>query len=277
MEKVIYYFTGTGNSLRAARLIGRAMGGARLISMKCDPGRVPADRAHVVGFVCPVYEWDIPKPVREFVSRLAVNPRAYCFMAATYVGIHGKAFETMDSLLAEKGTGLQYARALRCVASQCVAYEPFPPAWLMTPLSDWGASRIGRQIAAREQRKRPAMSPLTRMLYPRLIAPFLAVQQHYDEGFFTTEDCIGCRTCVRVCPCGNLSFQGGRPVWNHHCEGCNACVAYCPVKAIRFRTPEAYARLDNFISRRLGLPETRTRYHHPAVTAADLTSRGERV
>lgn len=277
MKRVIYYFTGTGNSLRAARVIAGELGGAELIAMGGDSEDVSAVGADVVGFVCPVYEWDVPKPVEAFVRRLAVNPGAYFFMVATYIAIHGRCFETVDAALREKGARLRYGRALRCVASQCVAYEPFPPARLMVPLSERKSRAIGREIAAGKERKYPTMSPVSRFLHPRMIGPFLAVQREYDKGFFTSGACTGCGVCRRVCPCGNITFSGGRLVWNHACEGCNACVVYCPAKAVQFRTPEAYLRLDNFISRKLGLPENRTRYHNPYVTAADLMRNREEV
>ena len=277
MRRVIYYFTGTGNSLRAARVIAGAIGGADLISMRSDPGEVSAADADVIGFVCPVYEWDVPKPVRAFVQGLAVKPGAYIFMAATYIAIHGRCFETVDGILREKGARLHYGRALRCVASQCVAYEPFPPARVMVPISERRTRAIGREIAGGKLRKYPAMSPLSRYLHPKMIGPFLAVQREYDKGFFTSAACTGCGVCRRVCPCGNITLPEGRPVWNHACEGCNACVAYCPAKAVQFRTPEAHARLNNLVSRRLGLPENRTRYHNPYITAADLMRNREEV
>lgn len=277
MKTVIYYFSGTGNSLRAARIIAREMGGARLVSMKNDPAAVPAAGAEAVGFVCPVYEWDVPEPVRAFVARLAVDPGAYTFMAATYALVHGRCFETVDALLREKGSRLHYGRALRCVASQCTAYEPFPPAKLMVPLSDKRAGQIGREAALRKQRRFPRMSPVARALYPKMMVPFLNVQREYDKGFYASDACIGCQLCRRVCPCRNITFSQGRPVWNHACVGCNACVTYCPTKAIQFQTPEAYVRLNNAVTRRLGLPETRTRYHHPQITAADLMKPGETV
>lgn len=270
MDKVIFYFSGTGNSLRAARLIAGELGGARLLAMRKDLALDAAAGARVVGFVCPVYEWDVPQVVREFVSRLTLDPEVYTFMVATYVAIHGRCFETVDALLQEKGSRLHYGRALRCVASQCIAYEPFPPAKWMVPYSDRRVKRIGKELATGQENRYPRMSPLTKWLYPRLMGPIMNIQREYDKGFYTSKACIGCRVCARVCPCQNITFEEGRPVWNHGCEGCNACVAYCPTKAIQFRTPEAYVRLNTFITRRLGLPEKRTRYHNPYVTAADL-------
>lgn len=277
MDSVIYYFSGTGNSLRAARVIAEELGGAALVSMRSAPGEVPARKAARIGFVCPVYEWDVPKTVKAFIRGLEVNPQAYTFMAATYIAIHGRCFETVDGLLREKGSRLHYGRALRCVASQCTAYEPFPPARLMVPRMERKSRTIGREAAAGKRRKYPAMSPVTRALYPRMMVPFLNVQHEYDRGFYSSGACTGCQICRRVCPCGNITFSDSRPVWNHACEGCNACVAYCPAKAIQFRTPEAYVKLDNLITRRLGLPESRTRYHHPYVTAADLMRDREEV
>jgi len=49
-----------------------------------------------------------------------------------------------------------------------------------------------------------------------------------------------------------------------------ACVAYCPTKAIQFKTPEAYEKLNTAISKRLCLPEKRKRYHNPFIKATDL-------
>lgn len=270
MEKIIYYFSGTGNSLRAARIIADNIGGATLFSMRNNPAAVSGENAKMIGFVCPVYEWDVPKTVKTFVEQLTINPNAYTFMVATYIAIHGRCFETVDALLREKGSRLDYGRALRCVASQCTAYEPFPPARLMVPLSEKKSEEIGREISHQKTRRYPRMSPVTKRLYTRMMVPFLNIQQEYDKGFYSSDACIGCEICRKVCPCNNITFTQNRPVWNHACIGCNACVAYCPTKAIQFKTPDAYARLDNIITRRLGLPEKRTRYHHPNITAADM-------
>ena len=46
-------------------------------------------------------------------------------------------------------------------------------------------------------------------------------------------------------------------------------------KSILYKTPEAYEKLDNFITRRMGLPDKRTRYHNPHILAMDIISDGE--
>ena len=158
MKKVIYCFSGTGNSLRAARIIAKEIGGARIVFVKKDTESNLAADAEWIGFICPVYEWDIPETMKDFAERLNVNPNAYIFMIATYVAIHGKCFETMDNILREKGARLDYGKPLRCVASQCVAYEPFPFPKLMVPHSDRRAKRFGKLIAARKTNNYPKMS-----------------------------------------------------------------------------------------------------------------------
>lgn len=277
MKKVIYCFSGTGNSLNAARIIAKEMGGATIVSVKKGAKSDLAAEADVVGFVCPVYEWDIPETLKDFAENLAVNPKAYTFLVATYVAIHGRCFETMDAILRKKGTRLHFGKPLRCVASQCIAYEPFPSPKLMVPYSDRCARKIGRQIAERKTNNYPRMSPITRARYDKAMMPFLNIQHEYDKGFYTSDACVGCGLCEKICPCKNITMQGKNPQWNHSCIGCNACVVYCPKKAVQYKTPEAYAKLDNIITRRMGLPEKRTRYHNPHVTARDIISDAEQI
>ena len=268
--KKIYYFSGTGNSLYTASKIAEAIGGAEIISVRCKTENVSAENADVIGFVCPVYEWDIPGTFKEFIKQLTVNPNAYIFMVTTYIAVLGKSFETVEKLLEEKGARLNYGRAIRCVASQCIAYPPFPPEKIMIPYMEKQIQKTGKEINEKKLRDFPKMSPLTRSRFDKVMGPYLQVENEYDKGFYTDDRCKGCGICEKVCPTRNISISDKRPQWNHHCHGCNACVAYCPTKAIQFKTPQAYKELGTFISKILRLPEKRKRYHHPAVLAKDL-------
>lgn len=268
--KKIYYFSGTGNSLYTASKIAEAIGGAEIISVRCKTEDVSAENADVIGFVCPVYEWDIPGTFKEFIKQLTVNPNAYIFMVTTYIAVLGKSFETVEKLLEEKGARLNYGRAIRCVASQCIAYPPFPPEKIMIPYMEKQIRKTAKEINEKKLRDFPKMSPLTRSRFDKVMGPYLQVENEYDKGFYTDDRCKGCGICEKVCPTRNISISDKRPQWNHHCHGCNACVAYCPTKAIQFKTPQAYKELGTFISKILRLPEKRKRYHHPAVLAKDL-------
>ena len=268
--KKIYYFSGTGNSLYTASKIAEAIGGAEILSVRCKPEDISAENADVIGFVCPVYEWDIPGTFKEFIKQLTVNPNAYIFMVTTYIAVLGKSFETVETILEEKGARLNYGRAIRCVASQCIAYPPFPPEKIMIPYMEKQIQKTGKEINEKKLRDFPKMSPLTRSRFDKVMGPYLQVENEYDKGFYTDDRCKGCGICEKVCPTRNISISDKRPQWNHHCHGCNACVAYCPTKAIQFKTPQAYKELGTFISKILRLPEKRKRYHHPAVLAKDL-------
>ena len=270
MKNIIFYFSGTGNSLRAATKIAEMIGGAELINVRCDPRSVSAEDADMIGFVCPVYEWDVPGRVKEFIEQIKINPNAYIFMAATYIAVLGKSFETVDTILNQKGAHLNYGRALRCVASQCIAYPPFPPEKIMIPYMEKQMEAAGREISQKIQKDYPRMSPLTRKRYKKVMGPYMEVEAEYDKGFYTDNKCSGCGTCAKLCPTKNISMQDKKPVWNHNCHGCNACVVFCPAKAIQFKTPQAYKELGTIVSKMLCLPVKRKRYHHPMIKAKDL-------
>ena len=56
------------------------------------------------------------------------------------------------------------------------------------------------------------------------------------KDFHTTEKCIGCGKCVKLCPLNNISLQDHKPVWGNHCTHCMACIGNCPTEAIEYGT-----------------------------------------
>jgi len=49
-----------------------------------------------------------------------------------------------------------------------------------------------------------------------------------------TEKCVGCATCMLVCPKDAITVEGKAEVNHELCENCKKCVLYCPVDAINF-------------------------------------------
>lgn len=51
--------------------------------------------------------------------------------------------------------------------------------------------------------------------------------------------CVGCITCVRVCPFDVPEFRNGEitAYIGGDCQSCGLCIVECPAKAIRFKTP----------------------------------------
>lgn len=277
-KNVIYYFSGTGNSYMAAKTIAQALGGAQLISVTCDPAKVSAKDADVIGFVSPVYEWDVPATVKSFIEKLEVNPDAYIFAVSTYIFIHGRAFETVENCLNQKGAHLSYGKGAYCVASQCTAYPPFPSTKVMLPIMERQFKKIASDIVGRKKRKFPRMSVITRKTFDKRMGPYLKIASEYDKGFYVSEDCAHCGICAKVCPLSNIVMENGNPKWhNTNCHGCMACAAYCPKKAILFKPPVAYVESGMFLANHLKLDKKRKRYHHPHVKFQELATRNKYI
>lgn len=271
MKKVIYYFSGTGNSMRAAVRIGEALHDTELISMRCDPREVSSADADVIGFVFPVYHWTLCEPIDKFIRGLEVNSKAYIFAISTPSFINGFAFEALDKLLREKGARLNYAKRLFCVANLAIVYPPFPWPSLRVPRTERSLTRLSAGIVQRKTNRYAHAGLLTKLIYPKMMPKYRDVQNDVDRGFFIKDSCVSCGLCAKVCPKNNIQLAGGVPTFTHNCCSCMACVSYCPKKAIGYALPkDVLAMIDTPFTRRMKLPDKRLRYRNPHITAADL-------
>ena len=85
MKSVIYYFTGTGNTLAIARALAAELGDTKLIPLRrtISPLGISTD-ADAVGIAFPVYFLDMPALVRQFVRQIRFSSgNPYIFGIAT--------------------------------------------------------------------------------------------------------------------------------------------------------------------------------------------------
>lgn len=277
MKCRIYYFTGTGNSLRAAEKIAERVGNAELISMRCDPKDVPADDCDMIGFVYPVYHWTAPEPVIRFIRGLRINTKAYIFAVANPSIVCGYAVEKAAKLLRKKGAVLSYGNMINSVANYVIVYPPVPPAKLMVPFMERKAEKIAEDIAHHRHRAYPKAGALVRVRYKSFMQPYIDIQEYADHPFTVSDECIGCGLCSRVCPCGNIVLKDKRPEFLHNCANCMACVTSCPKRAIGYDIRAGGCELLNAstaktpLVRIMGLPAHRKLYRNPYITVQQLT------
>ncbi|MDD1685031.1 MAG: EFR1 family ferrodoxin [Methanoregula sp.] len=266
MKTIIYYFSGTGNSLAAAKKIAAALGNTELVpiaSLKDTPGRIvpAADR---VGIVCPVYDAGLPVIVKEFTERLDIGAVPYTFGIVTMGGMGVSALHQLNGIL------LQSSRRKLDAAFAIKMPGNFPPIGV-PPQGDKKEAILRNadaQLASitvmieKGQTVPPGFSPVTFVMRCLLYPPFAKNVHDMDKSFSVEDTCTSCGTCAEVCPVGNITMENDRPVWQHHCELCCACLHFCPVEAIQLSTLQG--------------TKGRGRYRHPDLTIDDMKmQRGE--
>ncbi|WP_292364218.1 MULTISPECIES: EFR1 family ferrodoxin [unclassified Methanoculleus] len=266
MKTVIYYFTGTGNSLAAARRIAGALGETELIpiaSLANTPGPVTPD-ADRVGIVCPVYDCGVPVMVAEFARRLDLSGVGYTFAVVTMAGMGVSALHQLNGIVRERRAGgLDAAFAVGMPGNFPPLARP-PEGERCDKILSKADKRLGEIAEAIGSGRpvSPGFAPLSGLVKALTYGPFVKGAHDAADVFSVSDACTGCGTCARVCPAGNIDMVDGRPVWGRRCELCCACLHFCPTEAIQLHVMRG--------------TEGRGRYRHPDLAVADMEAqRGE--
>jgi ferredoxin len=256
MKTDLFYYTGTGNSLWAARTLANALGDSEVLPIAGCPGPTVRSGADAVGILFPVHIWGAPRRVRAFVDALEPDPSRYHFAVALNAGQVAATLLQLKKRMDVRGLPLASGFELLMPSNYIPWGGPGPEEKRRQRMA--GAreklGRIAAAVAARAVQpveKGPlwqnlVLTWLNRLAFPRVPA--------MDKGFWVDSKCIACGICQSVCPCGNIEMQAGKPVWQHRCEQCLACIQWCPQEAIQYgkKTP-GYER-----------------YRHPEVTLPEM-------
>jgi ferredoxin len=262
MKSVIYYFTGTGNSLAAAKKIAASIGDCELMpigSVMDSPGEI-VPFAERVGIICPVYFSGLPAMVASFAGRLDPKGAEYVFAVVTLGGAGGcSALWELDGILKEHASrGLDAGFRVKMPGNYILMYEP--PAGkkrdTLLATANEEIAKIADAVSQCRKQKLPR-SFFEQLLHALMHKWFISRAHEDDRKFSVSEKCTSCGTCVAICPAKNIEMVNKKPVWKHHCELCCGCIHLCPVQAIQAGAGT----------------EKRQRYRNPDITVAELKIR----
>ena len=264
MKTVIYYFTGTGNTLAAARALAEKLGDAKLIPLRraITPGGIPVD-ADVLGIAFPIYFMDMPEIVRRFVEGLKFTGDTYVFGLATCGGQPGGALFRLDEVLRARGSHLSAGFALVMPENYIGPFD-----LMETPdKAEEILAAVPVRIAAvaeavnNRQVQAPEGSGSAALRYGGAFLRFLMTSVYrVPRRLHATGQCNRCGLCQKICPARNISVAADAVTFGDDCTQCYACIHWCPEQAIEIG----------------GRTSGKRRYHHPDISVKDMFGqRGE--
>ncbi|MCX5782163.1 MAG: EFR1 family ferrodoxin [Elusimicrobia bacterium] len=259
MKNSIYYFSGTGNSLKIAQDLASELGNTELISIaKSVNSKLNLD-FDIIGIVFPVYMWGLPLIVRDFLKNVK-NSKSYFFAVATYGGLPGSTLDQAVEILKSNGVKLSAGFAVRMPGNYTPMYGAFPLS-KQNRFFKKAAEKvkiIAEYVKLKKENKAEKSLPFINWLLSKKFYNFASPHiPEMDKNFWADEKCTGCGICYRICPAANIKLVNGRPVWLHKCQQCMGCLQWCPVEAIQYK--------KNTVMRK--------RYHHPQLKAEDFFMR----
>ncbi|WP_414470276.1 EFR1 family ferrodoxin [Methanobacterium sp. ACI-7] len=236
---MIFYFSGTGNSLYVARKLQENDGSelidiADALNKKRFKYKVKDDEK--IGFIFPVYFYGLPNLVSDFVDQLTIesNSKPFIYSVITCGASIGNADKMLDNILKQKNLQLDSSFSVVMPSNYVIMYNV--PDKQKQKLTLFNAEKeIEEIIRLLEANKKGNfahhgfISILTPIMYP--IYGFY----RKTKNFSATDACNSCGLCEKICPSEIIKLKSGKPEWiEGKCSHCSACINRCPTLAIQY-------------------------------------------
>lgn len=238
-KRIVFYFTGTGNSLYIARQLAEENTELLSIPQMVKQGKYEFE-ADEIGIVYPIYGHMPPNMVRRFIQK--ANLKAdYLFAVLTYGNRKCNAVEIWDEVSRQAGKRFDYIGTIIMVdnwlpnfdMNEQMKIDKHIPENLQKITADINGGRHWHEPVTEEERQQHQGFMQRSGLDPEV--GFLIKS---EKSFTVTDACIDCGICTYVCPRGNYELTSRGAKMSGDCEFCFACIQNCPHKAIQFRKSE---------------------------------------
>ncbi|MDF1616916.1 EFR1 family ferrodoxin [Petrocella sp. FN5] len=272
-KNIIYYFTGTGNSLAVARSISSAMTDVVLIPMLKEDALTYIDtHTESIGLIYPIHVNALPHAVIHFIQKIHLLSMTYIYAVATHGGIPGMSGLYLNKILKKQGIDLKTYYEIEMLNN---TPKGIAPKFLMrlnweleiTPeevehklsVMKIKIENIVKGITDKEETtlQKPPSGTRRMMYWMMQIMWLISNPSKYKLQFLVDDSCNGCGICQQVCVTKRIKMNEDKPEWVHdYCNFCYACFNYCPKEAIGVK----------YYTKKLG------RYHHPDISAQDIAA-----
>lgn len=256
----IYYFTGTGNSMFAAKEMYKRFQDASLIPVLSllNTKKIKPE-AKIVGFVFPIYQTTLPIPVRKLLRRMSFENTAYIFAIATRIGTTHSAFGEIDRILKKQGRQLDLYYSLNMPSNDPKFDYEVPTQDRIKELEETALQELDRLsgiIGRMEANRGKDDNCATRIPFVSILSYLVKLTEGHFLNFYHDEKCSGCGICEKVCTSGKIKMLNGLPVWQTavECYKCSACLNYCPLQSVQLKS----------------FTEKNGRYSHPYAEVEDI-------
>lgn len=232
----ILYFSSTGNSLYIAKQVQEVLGGKVSYLPKYEGSGEEFDK---VILVTPIYSYGMPKHVYEFLPRL--DKTKELIVIQNYGGMVGGADFLMRSYCEKLGLNLKSVFVVQMPENFTTTFT-VPKFYIKSILknADKNISAVIEKIKEGTPHL-PKKKRTKEQKYLKNMSNWHIIGQR----FCVSEDCVKCGKCAKICPVGNISFEGGTPVFGDKCVACLGCYHRCPQKAIRYKNKKKKDRYVN--------------------------------
>jgi ferredoxin len=252
MKFITFYFSGTGNTKWIAdkfNEIALAAGHENSVHpvFNIDETNINEYQEEIVYsdyivIANPIYGADIPRRMRLFLALLMNNlgfihsGHKKLIFINNYGYVNGSGIFHTLRLIKNKPVRIRIYSNIRTSNTATLSKRTKVATGKDLPeaIKAKTVKRLKMVITAAEENKRIIMGTGPHLLGSILMRKLFKerIMNNYMNMHVDSEICTLCMICVKNCPTGSISYNGGDFIFAKSCEACMRCYNRCPVHAI---------------------------------------------
>lgn len=257
MNKVIYFFSGTGNNLAVARTLSKLLEDTDILPITTLLTHKKIDKKYqIVGFCSPAYYCHIPPIVKKSMKNLIFTPTQRVFTIVCCSGNQGHSLLDLRESVNSSNKEVNQEFSLTFPGNNILLHDAYPKLYqkFLIKKAQKKLSKISYLILNNVKTK-PASETILYKLANKNSLDQSIDTLHLKGSLFTiNEFCIYCGRCAKLCPVDNIKVTYNSVTFSNKCQQCMSCIQWCPQHAINY----------------LNQTQTRQQYHNPEIKLMDM-------